>query len=76
VLQTAVSMAISNRIKGKLKEVEGKLTGDSLREAEGKVQKAAGKVGQAVKRGVRRAKARMSKAGRKAAAGRTARTTP
>jgi uncharacterized protein YjbJ (UPF0337 family) len=65
----------ANRIKGKLKEVEGRITGDKLREAEGRVQKAAGKAEEAMKRGARRVKARVttSKAGRKASA---ARSTP
>jgi predicted methyltransferase len=34
----------SNKIKGKLKEIEGKVTGDPVRQAEGKVQSTAGKV--------------------------------
>jgi uncharacterized protein YjbJ (UPF0337 family) len=62
--------AIGNKIKGKLKEVEGKVTGDKLRQAEGSVQKTAGKVVAAVKNKVRNVKARvsMSKPGRKARA--------
>ncbi|HEY1550820.1 MAG TPA: CsbD family protein [Kofleriaceae bacterium] len=62
--------ATGNKIKGKLKEIEGKVTGDKLRQAEGSVQKAAGKVAAAVKNKVRGVKARaaMSKPGRKAAA--------
>ena len=67
--------ATGNKIKGKLKEIEGKVTGDKLRQAEGSVQKAAGKVAAAVKNKVRSVKARaaMSKPGRKAAA---AKATP
>jgi uncharacterized protein YjbJ (UPF0337 family) len=75
-LQCTRSMsAIGNKIKGKLKEVEGKVTGDKLRQAEGSVQKAAGKVVATVKNKVRNIKARaaMSKPGRKAAA---AKATP
>ena len=66
--------ATGNRIKGKLKEVEGRATGDKLREAEGRVQGAAGKVAAKVKAGVRRAKAAVdrktasTKVGRKARA--------
>jgi uncharacterized protein YjbJ (UPF0337 family) len=62
--------ATTTKIKGKLKEMEGRMSGDKLREAQGKVQKFAGKVGAAVKSGVRKAKARSlkTKAGRKAAA--------
>ena len=63
--------SMGNRIKGKLKEVEGRATGDKLREAEGKVQGTAGKVASKVKSGVRRARAAVdrkvasSKAGRR-----------
>ena len=66
--------AIGNRIKGTLKEIEGKVTGDKVRMAEGKVQETAGKVVGAVKDGVRRVKAAVAKkavttkAGRKAMA--------
>jgi uncharacterized protein YjbJ (UPF0337 family) len=62
--------ATTTKIKGKLKEIEGKMTGDKLREAQGAVEKAAGKVVSAVKSGVRKAKARAmtTKAGRKTAA--------
>lgn len=66
--------AIANKIKGKLKKVEGKLTGDKLREAQGSVQDAAGTVGMKVKAGVAKAKAKLAgkaattKVGRKAAA--------
>ena len=73
--------ATSNKIKGKLKEIEGKVTGDPVRQAEGKVQSTAGKVVASVKAGARRvrAKAKIAKAavstkvGRKATA---ARVTP
>jgi uncharacterized protein YjbJ (UPF0337 family) len=53
--------ATSNRIKGKAKEIEGRMTGDRLREAEGSVQAAVGKATAAVKRGVRKAKAKFAK---------------
>lgn len=48
--------AIKNKIAGKLKKAEGKLTGDKLREAQGSVQDAAGTVGMKVKAGVAKAK--------------------
>jgi uncharacterized protein YjbJ (UPF0337 family) len=62
--------AMTTRIKGKLKQVEGKLTGDKLREAQGAAENAAGKVASAAKSGMRKTKARVlrTKAGRKAAA--------
>lgn len=62
--------SIGNTIKGKLKKVEGQVTGDKVREAQGKVQETAGKVGMKVKEGVAKlkAKALKTKAGRKAAA--------
>lgn len=67
--------AISRRIKGKAKELEGKMTGDKLREAQGAVENAAGRAASAAKSGMRNAKARAlkTKAGRKAAA---AKATP
>ena len=37
--------AIANKIKGKLKKAEGRLTGDKVREAQGSVQDTAGTVG-------------------------------
>lgn len=73
--------AIANKIKGKLKKAEGRLTGDKVREAQGSVQDAAGTVGMKVKGGIAKAKAKgqaakaklagkamKTKAGRKAAA--------
>lgn len=73
--------AIKNKIAGKLKKAEGKLTGDKVREAQGSVQDAAGTVGMKVKAGVAKAKMKVAKikakvgakamktkAGRKAAA--------
>ena len=35
---------IKDKVAGKLKEVEGKITGDKAREVEGKAQQAKGKV--------------------------------
>ena len=40
---------LKDKIIGKAKEVEGKLTGDKLREVEGKAQKTKGKVKAKVK---------------------------
>jgi uncharacterized protein YjbJ (UPF0337 family) len=73
--------AVGNKIKGTLKKVEGRVTGDRLREAQGKVQETAGNVGlkvkataAKVKAKARAAKKRVStKPGRKAAA---AKVTP
>jgi uncharacterized protein YjbJ (UPF0337 family) len=60
----------ATKVKGKLKEIEGRVTGDKLRRLEGKVQKTVGKVGSAIKANIRKAKLRTArtKAGRKAAA--------
>ncbi len=44
---------LKDKIIGKAKEVEGKLTGDKLREVEGKAQKTKGKVKAKVKKGKR-----------------------
>lgn len=41
---------LKDKIIGKAKEVEGKLTGDKLREVEGKAQKTKGKVKAKVKK--------------------------
>ncbi|MGE0399482.1 MAG: hypothetical protein AB7T06_22400 [Kofleriaceae bacterium] len=73
--------SIGRTIKGKLKKAEGKITGDKVREGQGRVEEAAGKVGTKVKQGVAKAKmkartakaklagkAARTKAGRKAAA--------
>jgi uncharacterized protein YjbJ (UPF0337 family) len=73
--------AIGNKIKGKLKKAEGKLTGDKLRETQGKAQDAAGTVGMKAKGAAAKAKLKAksvkarvgaklakTKAGRKAAA--------
>jgi uncharacterized protein YjbJ (UPF0337 family) len=68
--------AIANKIKGKLKKVEGRVTGDKLREAQGKVQETAGDIGTKAKLGAAKVKAKAkaakatlsTKVGRKAAA--------
>lgn len=73
--------AIANKIKGKLKKIEGRVTGDKLREAQGKVQETAGDIGTKAKLGAAKMKAKArggkavlsTKAGRKAAA---AKVTP
>lgn len=51
---------LKDKIIGKAKEVEGKLTGDKLREVEGKAQKTKGKVKAKVKKGKRWYRARPS----------------
>jgi uncharacterized protein YjbJ (UPF0337 family) len=55
--------AISDKIKGKAKQVEGRLTGDRVREAQGSIQKtkgdvegAASRAGRDIKRGARKVK--------------------
>ena len=48
--------AITNKIAGKLKKVEGKVTGDKVRTAQGAAQDAAGTVGLKVKKTVAKAK--------------------
>lgn len=60
--------ALSDKIKGKAKQVEGRLTGDRVREAQGSIQKtkgdvegAAARAGRDIKRGVRRVKRDLKK---------------
>jgi len=64
--------ARADKIKGRVKQIEGKLTGDKVRMAQGTVQRAKGDVegavanlGRSVLRGVRRAKDELSKASRR-----------
>ena len=54
--------AITNKIAGKLKKVEGKVTGDKVRTAQGAAQDAAGTVGLKVKKTVAKAKIGIAKA--------------
>ena len=54
--------SITDKVKGKAKQVEGKLTGDKLREGQGTAEKAKGDVEGAVTRTKRRAKARIDEA--------------
>jgi uncharacterized protein YjbJ (UPF0337 family) len=54
--------SITDKIKGKAKQVEGKLTGDKLRQGQGTVQKAKGDVEGTVERTKRRVKARVDEA--------------
>ncbi|HEX7700788.1 MAG TPA: CsbD family protein [Kofleriaceae bacterium] len=51
-----------DKLKGKGKQIEGKLTGDKVRVAEGTAQKAKGDVEGAVSRVVRKVKARVQRA--------------
>lgn len=51
-----------DKLKGKGKQIEGKLTGDKVRVAQGTAQKAKGDVEGAVSRVVRKVKARVRRA--------------
>ena len=51
-----------DKLKGNGKQIEGKLTGDKVRVAEGTAQKAKGDVEGAVSRVVRKVKARVQRA--------------
>lgn len=73
--------AIIDKVKGKAKQIEGRLTGDKLRTAQGTVEKKKGDVkgiGQRtsarVKAGVRRAKAKVQRGTARARAGAKTRT--
>jgi uncharacterized protein YjbJ (UPF0337 family) len=64
--------AIIDKIKGKAKQIEGRLTGDKVREAQGGVEKTKGdakgkasRVARKVKRGVRRATRKVKRGVRK-----------
>ena len=48
--------ATTDKLKGKLKQIEGNLTGDKVRTAQGTVEKAKGDVESAVTRIVRKTK--------------------
>ena len=65
--------AIKDKIKGKLMKAEGRMTGDKVRQGQGKAVEAKGKVKGAIDRGVRKVKAAKGKMQRKASA---ARRTP
>jgi uncharacterized protein YjbJ (UPF0337 family) len=61
-----------DKIKGKAKQIEGRLTGDKLREAQGSAQKtkgdvegAASRVGRDIKRGARKIKRGVKRAVRR-----------
>jgi uncharacterized protein YjbJ (UPF0337 family) len=54
--------AIKNKIVGTVKQIEGKLTGDPVRTAQGTAEKAVGDVEGAANRVVRNVKARVSTA--------------
>jgi len=65
--------SIIDKIKGKAKEIEGRLTGDKLRTAQGKATKAKGDVkgvaeraSSKVKAGVRKAKAKIRRGSNRA----------
>jgi len=65
--------AITDKIKGKAKQIEGRLTGDKIREGQGTVQKAKGDVEGVVARTKARAKARIDEARAKRAVKRSMR---
>lgn len=65
--------AMTDKIKGKLKKTEGRMTGDKLRTAQGAATEKKGDVRGAVNRASRRVKAGVRKIQRKGAA---ARRTP
>ena len=48
--------AIMDKIKGKAKEIEGRLTGDRIRQGQGKAEKAKGDVEGAASRAARKVK--------------------
>jgi uncharacterized protein YjbJ (UPF0337 family) len=52
---------MDDRIEGKVKEAEGKLTGDKDKEAEGKAQEAVGKLESATDDAIAAAKAKAEK---------------
>jgi uncharacterized protein YjbJ (UPF0337 family) len=60
--------AIIDKIKGKAKQIEGKLTGDKVREAQGGVEKTKGDVEGAANRMKNRVKARVNNVRAKAQA--------
>lgn len=60
--------ALSDKIKGKAKEIEGKVTGDRVRSAQGKAQKTKGAIEGAVSRVADRARGKVARAGDKRAA--------
>jgi uncharacterized protein YjbJ (UPF0337 family) len=65
--------SIKDKIKGKLMKTEGRVTGDKVRETQGKAVEAKGKVKGAIERGVSKVKATKAKMQRKMSA---ARRTP
>jgi uncharacterized protein YjbJ (UPF0337 family) len=66
--------AISDKIKGKAKQVEGRVTGDKLREAQGSAQQAKGDIEGAVDRAKNRARAKIDEMKAKRAIKRASRT--
>ena len=60
--------AISDKLKGKAKQVEGRITGDKVRETQGTVEKKKGDVEGAVDRAKNRARAKIDEMKAKRAA--------
>ena len=54
--------AIADKIKGTVKQIEGKLTGDKLRTAQGTAEKTKGKIEGAASRAVRKVKGTVRRA--------------
>ena len=68
-MQLTPSMsALSNKLKGKLKRAEGKLTGDRVRETQGAVEETAGDVQGKFQRGKARVNAKIDEMRAKRAA--------
>jgi uncharacterized protein YjbJ (UPF0337 family) len=65
--------AIADKIKGTAKQIEGKLTGDKVRQAQGTVEKTKGKVEGAASRAVRKVKTKVATTRAKSRARRAAR---
>lgn len=54
--------ATGDRVKGKLKKIEGKLTGDKIRQGQGKIEEMKGDVEASVERAATRVKADVQRA--------------
>ncbi len=65
--------AMTDKLKGKAKEIEGRLTGDKVRETQGKLEKAKGDVEASISRAKNRARARIDEARAKHAVKKAAR---
>jgi len=66
--------AIADKIKGTAKQIEGRLTGDRIRETQGAAEKTKGKIEGAASRAVRKVKTKVATARARSRARRAART--